>query len=53
MFSSPFYKKEIQVGQMKDNGVADHHREKCKIWDMVFLLERFAHGLDVKCERRN
>lgn len=53
VFSSPFYWREVQIDQMKDNGVTDYQREKCRIWDIFLkrVLERLAHGLDVRCER--
>lgn len=51
VFSSHLLRKGVQIDQMRDNGVTDYHGQKCRIWDVFFktVLERFTHGLDVRC----
>lgn len=47
--------KGVQIEQIRGDDVTDYHEEKCRFRDMFLntVLERFSHGLDVKCERRS
>lgn len=53
VFSSPFSGRGVQIKQVRDSDVTDCHKEK--VWGCILkrVLERFAHGLDVRCERKS